>query len=155
MLLNCGAGEDSWESPLDGSKIKPDNPKRNQPLMFIGTADSEAPILWPSDTKSQIIGKDPDAGKYWGQEEKGAQRMRQLRDRWDRGWDRLNGHEFEPTPGDSEGQESLVCSSPWGCKELDTTEQLNWTDRRKAPGNHDHTTTQYTFALNDWIIYLG
>ena len=125
MLLNCDAGEDPWESPLDGSKIKPDNPKRNQPLMFIGTADSEAPILWPSDMKSQITGKDPDAGKYWGQE-KGAQRMRQLRDR---GWDQLNGHEFEQTPGDSEGQESLVCSSPWGLKELDTTEQLNNTTK--------------------------
>ena len=72
MFLNCGAGEDSWESPLGSSKIKSDNPKRNQPLMFIETADAEAPILWPTDTKSQIIEKDPDARKYWGQEKKGA-----------------------------------------------------------------------------------
>ena len=65
MLLNCGAGEDSWES-LGLKEIKPVNPKGNQPWMFIGRA--EVPILWPLDEKSWIIGKDPDARKDWGQE---------------------------------------------------------------------------------------
>ena len=68
MLLNCGAGEDSWES-LELKEIKPVNPKGNQPWMFIGRA--EAPILWPLDVKSWPIGKDPDARKDWDQE-KGA-----------------------------------------------------------------------------------
>ena len=72
MLLNFGAGEDSLES-LDSKEFKPVNPKRNQPWIFIGRTDAEveAPILWPNDAKSQLIGKDPDAGKDWGQEEKG------------------------------------------------------------------------------------
>ena len=71
MLLNCGAGEDS-ESPLDCKEIKPVNTKVNQPWIFIERTDAEAetPILWPPDTKSWLIGKDPDAGKDWGQEEK-------------------------------------------------------------------------------------
>ena len=73
MLLNCGAGEES-ESPLASKEIKPINPKGNQSWIFIGRADAdaEAPILWPPDAKSQLVGKDPDAGKDWGQEEKGA-----------------------------------------------------------------------------------
>ena len=72
MLLNCGAGEDS-RVPLD-SKIKPVNPKGNQPWIPIGRTDAEAeaPILWPRDVKSWLIWKDRDAGKDWGQEEKGA-----------------------------------------------------------------------------------
>ena len=60
------------ESPLDSKEIEPVNPKGNQPLILIGRTDAEAPIFWPPDAKSQLIGKDPDAGKYWGQEEKGA-----------------------------------------------------------------------------------
>ena len=73
-------------------------------------------ILWPPDAKSQLIGKDTDAGKDWGQEEKGAAEDKMV------GWyHRLNGHEFEQTLGDSERQGSLACCSPWGRKELDTT----------------------------------
>ena len=73
-------------------------------------------ILWPPDAKSQLIGKDTDAGKDWGQEEKGAAEDNMV------GWyHRLNGHEFEQTLGDSERQGSLACCSPWGRKELDTT----------------------------------
>ena len=60
------------ESPLDSKEIEPVNPKGNQSLILIGRTDAEAPIFWPPDAKSQLIGKDPDAGKYWGQEEKGA-----------------------------------------------------------------------------------
>ena len=78
MLLNCGVGEDSWESLL--CKIKPVHPKGNQSWMFIGWTDAEAetPILWPRDAKNWLIGKDPDAGKDWRWEDKGQQRMRWL-----------------------------------------------------------------------------
>ena len=83
-------------------------------------AEAEAPILWPPDVKSQLTGKDLDAGKDWGQEEKGATEDEMV------GWHHQpNGHEFAQTPGDSEGQGSVACGIPWGHKELDTTEQLN------------------------------
>ena len=68
MLSNCGAGEDSWES-LDSKEIETVNPKGNQPWILTGRIDAEAPILWPPDKKSQLIVKDPDAGKAGGQEE--------------------------------------------------------------------------------------
>ena len=92
MLLNCGAKEDSWES-LE----KPVNPTGNQPWICIAWTDAEAdaPILQPSDAKSWLIGKDPDAEKDWGQEEMA-------------GWHHwFNGHEIEQILGDSEGQGSL------------------------------------------------
>ena len=101
MLLNCGAGEDSWES-LDCKEIKLVNPKVNQPWIFIGKTDAEAesPILWPPDVKSQLIGKDPDAGEDWGQERRGQQRIRWLDgsiDSMDTGlsilWERLKDKE--------------------------------------------------------------
>ena len=112
--------EKTLESPLDSKEIKPVNPKGNQPWIVIGRTDAEAPILWPPDVKSRLIGKDPDTEKDWSQEEKGTTEDEMV------GWHhRLNGHEFEQTPGDSEGQESLVCYSPWGRKESDTTWQLN------------------------------
>ena len=72
MLSDCGAGEDSFENPLDSKEFKPVNPKENQPWIFIERTDAEAeaPILWSPDMKSLlIIGKDPDAGKDWGQKE--------------------------------------------------------------------------------------
>ena len=88
--------------------------------MFIGRTDTEAPILWPRDAKSWLIGKDPDAGKDWGQEEKGMTEDEMV------GWHHwLDGHEFEQAPEGSEGQEILVYCSPWGCRELDMTEWLN------------------------------
>ena len=71
MLLNCGVGEDSWEF-LGLQETKPINPKGNHSWMFIGRTEAEAPIFWPPDANSQLIGKDPDVGKVWGQEEKGA-----------------------------------------------------------------------------------
>ena len=110
--------EKTLESPLDSKEIKPINPKRNQPWMFIRwtDAEAEAPILWPPDEKSWLTGKDPDAGKDWGQEEKGATEDEMVR--WHH-W--LDGHEFEQTPGDGNGQGSLVCCSSWGLKESDTT----------------------------------
>ena len=119
MLLNSGAGEDSWESPGEQGD-KPTSPKGNQPWIFIGRTDAEAeaPIVWPPDAKSQLIGEDPDAGKDWGQKRATEDEIV--------GWHhRLNGNEFEQAPGDSEGQGSLVCCSSWGCKELGMTYQLN------------------------------
>ena len=110
------------ESPLDSKEIKPVNPKGNQPWVFIGrtNAEIEAPILWLPDVKNQLMGKDPDAGKDWGQEEKGATEDEMV------GWHhQLNGCEFAQTLGDSKGQGSLECCSPWGQKELDIVEQLN------------------------------
>ena len=100
-----------------------DQTRSNQSWIFIGRTDAEAeaPILWPPDVKSQLIRKDPDAGKDWKQEEKAMTEDEMV------GWHhRLNGHEFDQAPGVGDGQGSLSCS-PWGCKELDTTEQLNWT----------------------------
>ena len=112
--------EKPLESPLDSKEIKQVNPKRNKTWKFIRRTDAEAeaPILWPPNVRSRLIGRDPDAGKDWGQKEKGTT-----------GWHhQLNGHEFEQTPGDSEGQGSLVCCSPWGHKKSDTTERLNNND---------------------------
>ena len=110
-------------SPLDCKEFKPVNPKGNQYWIFIGGIDAEAevPILWPPDMKNWLIGKDPDAGKDWRQEEKGTTEDEMI------GWHhRLSGHEFEQTLGVGDGQGSLVCCSPWNHKELDMTEQLNW-----------------------------
>ena len=114
--------EKTLESPLDSKEIKLVNPKGNQPWMFIGRTDAEAeaPILWPPDVKSLLTGKDPDAGKDWGQEEKRATEDKMI------GWHhQLSGPEFEQTPGIGERQGSLACYSPWGRKKLDMTEWLN------------------------------
>ena len=103
--------EKTLESPLDSKEIKPVNPKGNQSWIFIGRTDAEAelPILWAPNVKSLLTGKDPDAGKDWGQEEKGMTEDEMV------GWQYwLNGCDFEQTPGNSEGQGSLACCSPWG-----------------------------------------
>ena len=116
--------EKTLESPLDFKKIKSVNPKGYQHWVFIGRTDAEAetPILWPPDAKCWLIGKGPDAGKDCRQEVKGMTKDKMV------GWhDRLNGHEFDQTLGDGEGQGILACFSPWGHKKLDMTEQLNWT----------------------------
>ena len=127
-------GLKSTGSPLDCREVQPVHPKGDQSGVFIGRTDVEAetPILWPSDVKSWLIGKDPDSGRDWGQEEKGMTEDEMI------GWHHwLNGHEFQQTPGDSEGQGSLACCSPWGHKELDMTQQLNkdnknfWAKERK------------------------
>ena len=115
--------EKTPESPLDWKKIQPVHPKGNQSWMFIGRTaiEAETPILWPPHAKIWLIGKDPDAGRDWGQEEKG----------WEdemAGWHhQLDGHEFEGTPGVGDGQGGLACCYSWGRKELDSTEWLNWT----------------------------
>ena len=114
--------EKMLESPLDSKEIKPVNPKGSQPWIFIGRADAEdkGPILWPSDAKRWLTGKDPDAGKDWRWEEKGVTEDEMV------GWYYwLNVHEFEQTLGDGKGQGSLACCSSWGCKESHATEWLN------------------------------
>ena len=121
------------ESPLDCKEIQPVNPKGNQSWIFIGRTDAEAettilwlpdatPILWLPDAKNRLIGKDPDAGKDWRQEEKGMTEDEMA------GWHhRLNGHGFGWTSGVGDGQGSLMCCSPWGPKESDTSAWLSWT----------------------------
>ena len=115
--------EKTLESPLDYKEIQPVHPKGNQSWVFTGRTDAEAetPTFWPPDAKSWLTGKDPDAGKDWGQEEKEITEDEMV------GWHhRLNGHEFEWTLGVGDGQGGLACYSPWGHKESDTTERLNW-----------------------------
>ena len=116
--FQTGVLEKTLESPLDSKEIKPVSPKENHPWIFIGRTDAEADttILWPPDVKSWLSRKDTDAEKDWGQEQKGVTEDEMVK--WHH-W--LSGHEFEQTPGDSERQRSLVCCSPWSCKESDTT----------------------------------
>ena len=107
--------EKTLENPLY-CKIKPVHPKGNLTWILNARTDAEAeaPVLWPPDVKNWLNGKDPDAGNDWGQEENRMTEDEMV------GWhQRLNGHEFEQTPGDSEGKESPVCCSPWGYKESD------------------------------------
>ena len=121
--------EKTLESPLGCKEIKPVNPKGNQSWIFIGSTDAEAevPILWPPDAKNWLFGKDPDAGKDWRQEEKGITEDEMVE--W---YHWLNGHEFEQAPGVGDGQGGLACCNPWGHKESDTTEWLNWTDNSET-----------------------
>ena len=115
--------EKTLENPLDWKKIQPVHPKGDQSCIFIGRTDAEieAPILWPPDGKNWFIGKDPDAGKDWRQEEKGMTESEIV------GWHhQLDGHEFKQAPGVGDRQGSLACCSPWSCKELDVTDCLNW-----------------------------
>ena len=128
--------EKTLESPLDCEEIKPVNPKGNQCWMFIGSTDAEAeaPILatWCEEPTHQLIRKAPDAGKDWGQQEKVTTEDEMVR--WHH---QLIGHEFEQTLGNSEGQGSLACCSPWGHKES----EHNWT-----------TTTKLKVRVNSHIV---
>ena len=115
--------EKTFESPLDWKEIEPVNPIGNQSWIFIGRTDAEAETLklWLPDAKNWLVRKDPDAGKDWRQEEKGMTEDEIV------GWHRrLNGHEFEPSLGVCDGQRSLTCCRPWGHKESDMPEWLNW-----------------------------
>ena len=128
--------EKTLKSPLDCKEIQPVHPKGNQSWIFIGRSDVEAetPILWSPDAKNWLIGKDPDAGKDWRWKEKGTTEDEMV------GWHhRLNGHEFEWTPGVGDGQGDLTCCSPWGCKELDMTERLNWIELKGSLLNPFHS----------------
>ena len=115
--------EKTLKSPLDCKEIQPIHPKGNQSWVFIGRTDVEAetPILLPAYAKNWLSGKDPDAWTDCRWEEKGMTEDEMV------GWHHwLSGHEFEQAPGVGNGQGSLVCCSPWGCKESDMNEQLNW-----------------------------
>ena len=117
--------EKTLESPLDCKEIQPVHSKGDQPRVFFGRNDAEAetPVLWPPHAKSWLIGKDSDAGRDWGQEEKGITEDEKA------GWHHwFDWHESGWTPGVGDGQGGLVCCDSWGCKELDTTEWLNWTE---------------------------
>ena len=119
--------EKTLESPLDCKEIQPVHPKGDQSWVFIGRTDAEAetPRLWPPHAKGWLIGKDPDAGRDWGQEEKGTTEDEMAR--WHQG---LDAHEFGWTPGVGDGQGGLAWCDSWGRKQSDTTEQLNWTEAK-------------------------
>ena len=123
FLISLNRLEKTLESPLDCKEIRSVHSKGDQSWVSIGRTDAKAetPILWPPLVKSWLIGKDPGAGRDWGQEEKGTTEEEMA------GWCHwLDGHEFEWTPGVGNGQGGLTCCSPWGHKESDMTEWLNW-----------------------------
>ena len=116
--------EKTFQSPLDSKEIQPVHSKGDQTWVFLGRTgvEAETPILWLPDAKSWVIWKDPDAGRDWGQEEKGMTEDEMA------GWHhRLDGHEFGWTLGVGDGQGGLACCDSWGHKESDPTE-LNWTE---------------------------
>ena len=117
--------EKTLESPLDCKEIQPVRSEGDQPWVFFGRNDAktETPVLWPPHAKIWLIGKDSDAGRDWGQEEKGTTEYEMA------GWHPwLDARESEWTPGVGDGQGGLACCDSWGCKESDTTEWLNWTE---------------------------
>ena len=117
--------EKTSESPLDCKEIQPVHSEGDQPWDFFGRNDAktETPILWPPDLKNWLIWKDPDAGKDWRWKEKGMTEDEMV------GWHLwFNGHELESTLVVGEGQGGLACCRPWGHKESDTTEWLNWAE---------------------------
>ena len=137
--------EKTLSSPLDCKEIQPVHPKGNQSWIFIGRTDAEAetPILWPPHAQSCLIGKDPDAGRDWGQKEKGATGDEMA------GWHhRLNAHECGWTPGVSDGQRGLECCDSWGCKESDMTARLNWTALKLSW----ILSVGFVFCHNDQIV---
>ena len=117
--------EKTLESPLDCKEIQPVHSKRDQPWVFFGRNDAKAEtlVLWSPHVKSWLTEKDSDAGRDWGPEEKGMPEDEMA------GWHHwLDGHELAWTLGDGNGQGALACCNSWGCKELDRTERLNWTE---------------------------
>ena len=149
--------EKTLESPLDYKEIQPVYPKGDQSWVFIGRTNVESEtlwILWPPDGKSWLIWKDPDAGKDWGQEEKGTTEDEMV------GWHhQLNGCGFGWTPGIGDGQGGLACCGSWGCKESDTTERLNWAelDDKCLPYQswHDHLAFVVGSELQKEILRIA
>jgi len=129
-------------------EIQPVHSKGDQPWVFFGRNDAKAeiPVLWPPYVKNWLIGKDSDAGRDWGQEEKGITEDEMA------GWHhQLEGHEFEWTLRDGDGQGGLVCCNSWGGKESDTTERLNWTELRTWKQPRCPPTDEWIKKL--WYIY--
>ena len=125
LMLLTVVLEKTLESPLDCKEIQPVHSEGDQSWVFFGRtgANAETPILWPPHAKSWLTGKDSDAGRDWGQEEKGMTEDEMA------GWHhQLDGHEFGWTPGVGDGQGGLACCNSWGHKESDVTERLNWTE---------------------------
>ena len=125
-------------SPLDCKEIQPVHSEGDQSWVFIGRTDVEAetPVFWPPDAKSWLIWKYPNAGKNWGQEEKGMTEDDMV------GWHHwLNGCKSEWTPGVGDGQGGLACCNSWGRKESDMTERLNWTELKL------HSSSAFFFKL--------
>ena len=137
--------EKTLASPLNCKQIQPVHPKGDQSWVFIGRTDAQAetPILWPPHVKSWLIGKDPDAGRDCGQEEKGMTEDELA------GWHhQLDAHEFGWTPGVGDGQGGLAWCNSWGHKESDTTEQLNWSATRAILQKKN----KWTFRPTQYII---
>ena len=144
MFLNCG-----WRRLLRVLwNTRTVNPKGNQPWIFIGRTDAEAaiPVICPPDAKSQLIRKDPNAGKDWKWEEKGMVEDEMVKWHY---W--LDGHEFKQTPGYGEGQGSLTCCSPWGRKELDKTEWLS--NNKYLQSKFQKWTLSVHTALSNCVSY--
>ena len=122
MLLNCGVGEDSWESlGLQGDLTSPFWRRSALRFFWKNDAKAETPVLWPPHVKSWLVGKESDAGRDWGQEEKATTEDEMT------GWHHwLDGREFEWTSGDGDEQGGLSCCDSCGHKKLDMTEGLNW-----------------------------
>ena len=138
--------EKTLESPLDCKEIQLVHSKGDQSWVFIRRTDAEAetPIVWPPDMKNWRLGKDCDVGKDWRPEEKGTTKDEMV------GWyHQLDGHEFEQASGVGDGRGSLACCSPRGCKQLDTTEQLNQTEhfQEHPPINGDWETVDKCSSL--------
>ena len=146
MLLNCGIGEDSWESL--GLQGDPASPSSRGSVLGVHWKDWcwswNSNTFWPPDAKSWLIGKDPDAGKDWGQEEKGTTEDEMV------GWHhQLNGHRFGWTLGVSDGQGGLVCCGSWGHSESDMVEWLNWSDEDASQNGTGPTwMTPFTFIIS-------
>ena len=148
LLLNCGL-EKTLESPLDCKEIQPVHSEGDEPWDFFGRNDAkvETPVLWAPHATSWLIAKDSDAGRDWGQEEKGATEDEMT------GWHHwLDGCESQWTPGVGDGQGGLACWVSWGPKESDMTERLIWSDvicqflspsipPSLSPGNHKFSTS--------------
>ena len=150
MVLNFGVGE-TLESLFDCKEIQPVNPKGNQSWIFIGRTDAEAeaPILGHLMFHIWLIRKDADVGKDWRQEEKGTTEDETV------GWHHwLDRHECEQAPGVGDGHGSLACCSPWGCKETDTTERLNWTEETMGGRREYMERCLQTLLLEMWGVWL-
>ena len=143
--------EKTLESPLDCKQIQPVHSEGDQSWVFFGGNDAKAktPVLWPPHVKSWLIGKDSDAGRDWGQEEKETTEDEMA------GWHHwLDGRESEWTPGNGDGQGGLACCDSWGCKESDTTERLNWTELSKKQKCVTHETGQHEYLFSVVIMIL-
>ena len=153
--------EKTLESPLDCKEIQPIHSKRDQSWVFgRNDAKAETPVLWPPHGKNWLIGKDSDAGRDWGQEEKGMTEDEMA------GWHHwLNGCEFEWTLWVGDGQGGLACCNSWGHKESDMTERLNWTELYtpsvhaqthlpKFPETSLNKGKEDTIKVNPWFTRL-